>query len=146
MRDIEISSHGNWQHLHWNAIQSAYNNTPYFEYYKDAFIPFYEKKERYLFDLNSKLQELVSNLLDLEIDQKLTTKYKENFDSSEVDYRDLIHPKRPFEKFDPEFISKPYHQVFQERHGFIPNMSIIDLLFNKGPEAIFYLDKKLLSK
>ena len=89
MCDIRISDHGNWRHLHWNAIESAYNHTPFFEYYKDDFRPFYEKKYEFLAD----------------------------------------------------FTPQPYYQVFQERLGFLPNLSIIDLLFNMGPESLLVLQQ-----
>ena len=65
MKDIRISDHGNWRHLHWNAIESAYNNTPFFEYYKDDFRPFYEKKYEFLFDFNEELCRLVCELIDI---------------------------------------------------------------------------------
>lgn len=144
IRDIEISNHGNWQHLHWNAIQSAYSNTAYFEFYKDYFIPFYENNERFLFDFNIKLQEIITDLLDLDIEYMLTDRYKEDFDTNEIDLREIIHPKKDYKLYDKQFVSKPYYQVFDDRHGFIANLSILDLLFNKGPESIFYLDRTYL--
>ena len=68
MRDIRISDHGNWQHLHWNALESAYNHTPFFEYYKDDFRPFYEKKYEFLVDFNEKLCHLICSLIDIQPD------------------------------------------------------------------------------
>ena len=147
MRDIQISEHGNWQHMHWNAIISAYNNTPYFEFYESDFAPFYHNnKYQYLCDFNEALQELICKLIDLDINYTYTKEYKEAFSEAEIDFREIIHPKKDFSIADKEFDVVPYYQIFQEKHGFIPNLSIIDLLFNKGSESIFYLDKSLINQ
>ena len=139
MRDIRISDHGNWRHLHWNAIESAYNHTPFFEYYRDDFRPFYEQKYDFLMDFNEALQELVCSLIDLHPRVARTTEYHLTPLEGEEDYRERIHPKREYTTEDPAFRSVPYYQVFQERLGFLPNLSIIDLLFNMGPESILVL-------
>lgn len=134
-RDIRIAEHGNWQHLHWNAIRSAYNSTPFFEYYEHEFVPFYEKRYDFLFDFNESLREVLFNLLDIETKVVYSSEYKTNFLSSETDYRELIHPKKK-----PVTISfNPYYQVFESKFGFQSNLSIIDLLFNMGPESILWL-------
>lgn len=141
MKDICISDHGNWQHLHWNAIVSAYNSTPYFEYYCDDFRPFYERKYKFLFDFNEELRMLICNLLDIDTSNlKYTTKYIADL-SGNKDLRDIIHPKKDFKLFDPDFISEPYYQVFASRFGFTDNLSIIDLLFNMGTESLIILSK-----
>lgn len=139
MKDIRISDHGNWRHLHWNAIESAYNSTPFFEYYKDDFRPFYEKKYDYLADFNDALGQLICKLIDISPIVERTTEYKSEFDLNEIDFREIIHPKKDFRLTDPEFTLRPYYQVFNTRHGFIPNLSIIDLLFNMGPESLLIL-------
>lgn len=139
MKDIRISDHGNWRHLHWNAIESAYNSTPFFEYYKDDFRPFYEKKHAFLADFNEELCSLTCALIDLQPNIERTSEYKTNFATNESDFREAIHPKKDFRLADPEFISHPYYQVFESRHGFLPNLSIIDLLFNMGPESLLVL-------
>ncbi|GHT35259.1 hypothetical protein AGMMS49574_24290 [Bacteroidia bacterium] len=133
-RDIRISDHGNWQHLHWNALSSAYNTSPYFEYYTDDFIVFYEKRYDFLFDFNEQLRELVCELVDLHPIVHYTTDYL-----SEVanDFREAIRPKHPIE--DTTFHPTPYYQIFSSRYGFIPNLSIVDLLFNTGPEGSLIL-------
>lgn len=139
MKDIRISDHGNWRHLHWNAIESAYNNTPFFEYYKDDFAPFYEKKHTFLFDFNEELRQLICELIDMNPNVNYTAEYKTTFTTDEIDFREIIHPKKDFSTEDPEFIPTPYYQVFEARHGFLPNLSIIDLLFNMGPESLLVL-------
>ena len=139
MKDIRISDHGNWRHLHWNAIESAYNSTPFFEYYKDDFRPFYEKKYEFLADFNEDLCNMICQLIDLEPQIKRSNEYKTTFVINEVDFREIIHPKRDFRTADLAFTPHPYYQVFEERHGFLPNLSIIDLLFNMGPESLLFL-------
>lgn len=133
-RDIRISDHGHWRRLHWNALVSAYNSTPFFEYYADDFAPFYEEKYTYLFDFNERLRCLVCELLDLQPDVHYTETYAF---SPENDFRETIRPKH--EGDDPAFRAVPYYQVFREKYGFQPNLSIVDLLFNMGPEAIVVL-------
>lgn len=139
MKDIRISDHGNWRRLHWNAIESAYNGTPFFEYYKDDFHPFYEHKYEFLADFNEELCQLICRLIDIEPQIQRTTEYKADFAAHEVDFREAIHPKKEFRLTDPEFTPRPYYQVFEARHGFLPNLSIIDLLFNMGPESLLVL-------
>ena len=127
MCDIRISDHGNWRHLHWNAIESAYNHTPFFEYYKD--------------DFNEELCHLVCSLIDIQPVMERTSEYKTGFAPGEADFRERIHPKKDFSLEDPDFSPQPYYQVFQERLGFLPNLSIIDLLFNMGPESLLVLQQ-----
>lgn len=142
MRDIRISDHGNWRHLHWNAIESAYNHTPFFEYYKDDFRPFYEKKFDFLVDYNEQLCQLVCQLIDIDTSFQRTESYIAEPSNTIIDLRDAIHPKKELMD-DASFSVIPYYQVFQERLGFLPNLSIIDLLFNMGPEAILVLQKSI---
>lgn len=142
MRDIRISDHGNWRHLHWNAIESAYNHTPFFEYYKDDFRPFYEKKFDFLVDYNEQLCQLVCQLIDIDTSFQRTESYIAEPSNTIIDLRDAIHPKKEVMD-DASFSAVPYYQVFQERLGFLPNLSIIDLLFNMGPEAILVLQKSI---
>lgn len=135
-RDIRISSHGNWQRLHWNAIVSAYNSSPFFEYYEDDFRPFFFNKFQFLFDFNEQLREATVRLLDLQPAIKYSTEYEKDFEGH--DLREAIHPKKDCRALVPGF-PKPYYQVFDYEYGFIPDLSIIDLLFNMGPESLLVL-------
>ena len=147
VRDIRISDHGNWRHLHWNALVSAYNHTPYFEYYRDDFAPFYEEKRyTFLVDYNEALMQLVCDLIDLHPKVVRSSFYQPQAPQGVEDYRERIHPKLPFHEADATFRSVPYYQVFQERLGFLPNLSIVDLLFNMGPESLIVLQQSLLAK
>ncbi|MDR2954983.1 MAG: WbqC family protein [Prevotella sp.] len=142
MKDIQIASHGNWQHMHWNAIVSAYSSTPFFEYYQDDFYPFYHKSYKYLFDLNEELRLLIMRLLNIEdVIIHYTKEYKTTFTENESDLREIIHPKKDWQTLDPDFKPTPYYQVFAQKFGFTPNLSIIDLLFNMGNESELILSE-----
>lgn len=134
MKEVRIADHGNWRHLHWNAIISAYNSTPFFEYYADELQPFYEKKIPFLVDFNLQLHELVCKWLRVKKPTKLSPEYVAEIPEGVTDHRETIHPKRP-----PGFMTKPYYQVFQDKLGFIQHASIIDLVFNMGNEARLWL-------
>ena len=141
MRDIRISDHGNWRHQHWNALEAAYRHTPFFLYYEDDFRPFYEKEIPFLYDFNMQLTHLVCDLIGIDIDLQPTNQYLHNPDGM-ADFRMAISPKSPWQE-DQEFTPAAYYQVFKEKHGFIPNLSIADLLFNMGPESILILNESL---
>lgn len=134
-RDVRISEHGDWRLQHWRSIESAYNSTPFFEYYKDDLIPFYEKDWTFLWDFNAEIQAKMLELLDLQVDIQLTKEYKVDFDENVLDARNSIHPKKETDTGS----LKNYYQVFEQRFGFIPNLSSIDLLFNMGNESILIL-------
>lgn len=144
IKDIRISDHGNWRHLHWNALISAYNSTPFFEYYRDDFEPFYQKKFDYLFDFNEELRILICNLLDIDTYRiNYTDTYIVNPDDCDKDLRQTLSPKISWQDTDPEYLSVPYYQVFDQKFGFTPNLSIVDLLFNMGNESLLILNKKI---
>ena len=138
IKDLRISDHGNWRHLHWNALQSAYGESPFFDYYQDDIRPFYEKRWTFLLDFNEAIRQKMCELIDFEPRVDYSSEYI--VDSKAIasdDYRTAINPKHPAQ--DDEFEPKPYYQVYQTKHGFLENLSVIDLLFNMGPESIFYL-------
>lgn len=141
MRDIRISDHGNWRHQHWNALEAAYRHTPFFLYYEDDFRPFFEKKIAFLYDFNMQLTELVCSLIGLDVALRPTDTYQQN-PVGMADSRTLITPKASWEG-DEGFRPVEYYQVFKEKHGFIPNLSIADLLFNMGPESILILNESI---
>ena len=134
-RDIRISDHGDWRRLHWNALQTAYGESPFFEYYADDLHPFFERRWAFLYDFNMEITQLMCQLLDIHPHVSYTTAYTPS--PSTTDYRTAIQPKQPAP--DPDFTPRRYYQVYEAKHGFMPNLSIVDLLLNMGPEAIFYL-------
>lgn len=145
MRDVRISDHGNWRHIHWNALCSAYGESPFFDYYQDDLRPFFERKWTFLFDFNMEIILKMVELLDIRPKISLTTAFLSDASMAENatenslvdDFRDVIRPKHP--GLDSDFMARPYYQVYQQKHGFQPNMSILDLLFNEGNEAILWL-------
>lgn len=141
IKDVRISNHGKWRTEHWNALQSAYGESPFFEFYEDDIRPFFENRWEYLLDFNMAITEKMCELLDIHPHIELTSSYQNSLPIGEgwggADFRTVIHPKHPQE--DTDFSPKPYYQVYKERFGFLPNLSILDLLFNMGNEAVFYL-------
>ena len=137
IRDVRISDHGNWRRLHWNALATAYGDSPFFDYYVDDLRPFYEQRFAFLLDFNMQMTAKLCELLDITPNISLSEEYVKDVESGVDDFREVIRPKHPMP--DADFIPKPYYQVYAQRHGFIPNLSILDLLFNMGNEALFYL-------
>ena len=143
IKDIRISDHGNWRHLHWNALQSAYGDSPFFMYYEDDLRPFFTQRWDYLLDFNEAIREKLCELLDIHPIVRYTNTYTATTPDAlasgtiALDFRSSINPKHPAP--DPDFEPRKYYQVYDAKHGFLPNLSIVDLLFNMGPEAIFYL-------
>jgi hypothetical protein len=136
-----ISDHGNWRHLHWNALKSAYGESPFFEYYEDDLRPFFLPDWEFLFDFNEAIRQKMCELLDIQPRVSPTTQFLPPAAVASHptlhDFRDAIQPKHPAP--DPHFTPRPYYQVYRQKHGFLPNLSILDLLMNMGPESIFYL-------
>ncbi|MBN2806850.1 MAG: WbqC family protein, partial [Prolixibacteraceae bacterium] len=131
VKDVQIDYQTRWQDIHWRTIVSAYNNSPFFEYYRDDFEPFYTRPWKFLIDFNQQLNGLLLDLLEVETRVLLTQTYQHQ--SSGLDYRALILKDR--EAVDPDYRFQAYTQTFSDRFGFVPHLSIIDLLFNTGSEA-----------
>ena len=138
IKDLRISDHGNWRHLHWNALKSAYGESPFFDYYQDDIRPFFEKRWEFLLDFNEEIRQKMCELIDFQPTVSYSLEWKvESGEFAGLDFRETIRPKHPAP--DPDFTPRPYYQVYQQKHGFLPNLSILDLLFNMGPESIFFL-------
>lgn len=135
---IRVSDHGNWRHQHWQALTSAYGDSPFFQYYEDDLRPFFTEHWDYLYDFNEAIRQRICILLDIQPKVRMTLHYQKGDDLTEFDdFREVIQPKHPFP--DPSFEPRRYYQVYERKHGFLPNLSILDLLFNMGPESVFYL-------
>lgn len=122
MKDVRISSHQDWRHQHWNALESSYFNSPFFEYLQDDFLHIYNKEWTFLMDLNEALIEKCCELIDIQPRISRTTEFTSSL------------PREGCKEV-------PYYQVFAHKHGFLPNLSIIDLIFNMGSESVFVLEK-----
>lgn len=138
MKDIRISDHGRWRHVHWNAFVAAYRHSPFFDYYADEFQRFFIRKYEFLFDFNAELCLWVCEQIDLHPHIRPTEFYVAEPRDAD-DFRETIHPKQDFAVADPDFVPVPYYQVFAGERGFIPNLSVADLLFNMGPESLLVL-------
>lgn len=132
-KDVKISYDFDWQRLHWLSIQTSYRSSAYFEYYEDEFAPLYEQKVNYLIEYNEKFLQLLLKLLKLKISYSFALDFEKGYSDLE-DYRNAIHPK-----ISSSYQTKPYFQVFEDRNGFMPNLSVVDLLFNQGPQSINYI-------
>ena len=135
MRDIRVSDHGQWRHLHWQAMTSAYGESPFFEYYADDLHALIHQPWQFLYDMNMAITEQMCEWLDIHPSLHITSEYKAQPEMP--DYREVIRPKHA--PHDPLFTPQPYYQVYGAKHGFLPNLSILDLLCNMGNESIFYL-------
>jgi hypothetical protein len=133
VKDVKISYDFRWQRLHWMSLQTCYRSSAYFEYYEDDFSVFYNKKWDFLFDYNEEILSLILKFLKLNVPYSYTDVFEKTYETFE-DFRDSIHPKK-----QSGVILKPYFQIFEEKNGFLPNLSIVDLLFNQGPQSIKYL-------
>ena len=129
-KDVKISYESNWMDLHLKSLQSAYRSSPYFEYFEDDFIKLYSKKEKFLADFNIKCIKLISNLLDLDLDFKISNEYVENTNDI-IDLRDLSNARK-----QKKIETLKYIQVFESKHGYINNLSILDLIFSEGKNSV----------
>lgn len=140
-KDVKIANDTDWQLLHWKSLESAYRTSPYFEFYEADLEPLFKTPFESLLDFNIKCLEAICECLQVEIAFTNTSEYQKELVAPVEDFRNLVNSKKePSRKFEP------YTQVFGDKHGFISNLSILDLLFCEGPNAITYLEAQKLQK
>ena len=125
-KDVKISYESDWMALHLKSLQSAYRSSPYFEYFEDDFIKLYSEKEIFLSEFNIKCIHLITELLDVNLNHEKSESYNENY-SGVNDLRDLSVARK-----EKEYATPKYIQVFESKHGYLPNLSILDILFSEG--------------
>lgn len=136
-KDIKIDNQYNWQKNHFKSLEAAYKNSPFYEYFIDDLQPIFEKKHEYMLDLNFEIFEKINDALGISIPFDKTTEYFHKV-SDKTDFRYLVNGKKDNTQIEP------YTQVFENKHGFINNLSILDLLFNEGRYAVDYLKQQHL--
>ena len=134
-KEIKIENDFDWQKQHFKSLEAAYRSSPFFEYFEDNIASIFQKKHTFLMDLNLETMAIVSKCLGLEFDYNETTEYFHEVKDI-TDFRPLINGKKDTAVFEP------YTQVFEEKHGYLNNLSILDLLFNEGRYALDYLKKQ----
>lgn len=137
-RDIVLETNNRWNIIHWRAIHSAYSHSPYFLYYGDAFEAIYRNPPQTLVEFNCALLNVIFKLLKVEVDIKYTNNFVPQPNLT-TDLRNVIHPKQTPDYFGKPVHFKAYTQTFNNKYAFIPNLSIIDLLFNEGTSSLDYL-------
>lgn len=140
IRETRIAYQLPWQNQHWQSIQSAYGNAPFFDEYAPEIQPFYRKSYTWLFDWNLALLEKIKTLLQLDFSLSFTENYQAKCDPCWFDARNQILPKKTSSTFSWNYQPPVYPQVFMGKHGFLPDLSILDLLFCTGPEATLLLE------
>lgn len=131
-KDVKIEAAFDWQKQHFKSLEAAYRTSPFFEFYEDTIRPIFTKKHTFLMDLNLETMEIIAKCLGITLGNNKTTEYFHEVQNM-IDYRSLANGKK-----DTSIIT-PYTQVFEEKHGFINNLSVLDLLFNEGRYAKEYL-------
>ncbi|QZK89749.1 WbqC family protein [Flavobacterium sp. CHNK8] len=138
-KDIRIENDFDWQKQHFKSLEAAYRSSPFFEFFEDDLQPVFEKKHDFLMDLNFEVLELLSKCMRMKMDYSKTTSYLlETNPELILDYRTLVNGKKDQSQFEP------YQQVFDDKHGFLNNLSILDLLFNEGKFTVDYLRNQTL--
>lgn len=137
-REVQIENEFDWQLQHWRALKASYQTSPFFEFYEDELHPLYHSSYKFLIDFNYACLEFIKDHLQLEFEAEKTSEYILKPEGL-TDLRSLIDAK------SRSFSNSAYTQVFENKHGFIPNLSILDLLFNKGPASMEYLEGQEIS-
>ncbi len=137
--DSQIENEFKWQSLHFKSLASAYRTSPYFEFYEDDIEPLFRKSYTNLFEFNKDCFDTIIELLGIDVTYKMTSLFEKDYNQID-DKRNLVRAKTK-----QDFKLNPYHQVFENKFGFIPDLSILDLLFNLGPESLTYLKNESLS-
>jgi hypothetical protein len=137
IKEVRVENDFDWQKQHFKSLEAAYRTSPFFEYFEDDIVPIFQKKHNYLIDLNMETMAIVSKCLRLEFDYDETIEYF-HVVKDKIDHRNLINGKKDTSVFEP------YTQVFGDKHGYLNNLSILDLLFNEGRYALDYLKKQQL--
>ena len=137
-KDVKIENAFDWQKNHFKSLEAAYRTSPFFEFFEDDMRTIFEKKHEFMMDLNFEIFEIINDCLGITLPYTTTEEYFHEVEKY-TDFRSLANGKKD------TFENEPYTQVFNEKHGFIPNLSILDLLFNEGRHAKDYLlEQKLL--
>jgi hypothetical protein len=136
-RDVKLETAFDWQKQHFKSLEAAYRSSPFFEYFEDAFAPIFEKRHTFLMDLNLQTMEITSKCLGMEFKYSETEEYFHDAPGFD-DFRKLANGKKDAIELEP------YNQVFAERHGWLNNLSILDLLCNEGRRALDYLKRQSL--
>lgn len=144
IREVRIAYEEPWQRQHWAGIRSAYGRAPFFDFYTEELAPFFAMEWEYLFDFNAALLQKLVELAGVSVPLKYTETYWETPPADILDFRNSIFPKKHRQKTDPHFAAPKYRQLFEERHGFMPNLSILDLLFCTGPQTLLYLESAIV--
>lgn len=139
IQEVRLSSHGDWLHQHEVALMSNYGSSPFYEYYIDDILEVLRSDEQTLFGLNEKIRERICELIGFSAKVRYSDQYLRNDSENFRDLRNTLHPKKNILESVPEFVANPYYQVFGQKQTFIPNLSVLDLLFNLGPESILVL-------
>lgn len=138
-KDIQIENDFDWQKQHFKSLEAAYRSSPFFEYFEDDLLPIFEKKHSFLMDLNLEVFDLITRCLRMKIEYSTTTEYFHEINSEEItDFRFLANGKKDYSQFES------YTQVFDDKFGFINNLSVLDLVFNEGKFALDYLKSQQL--
>lgn len=136
-RDVQIENEFDWQIRHWRALKTSYQTSPFFEFYEDELNPLYEKSYKFLLDFNYDCMEFAAEAMQYDLEIQKTAEY---FEKPEIeDLRKLVTAKKKV-----HFQNEPYTQVFSEKLGFENDLSVLDLLFNEGPNTLQYLENQKL--